>query len=823
MHRFLIKLALVVSVVFGAAAPAFAYDVPGPESGIKYFYVFGSDGDPLMGREEKDTLELYIDVPQEEGSDVVIDVYDPDTSGKRDWTKDFSTNEWNTSTEFTVYSGTTALDSQTFGKDDHDGEFYRFGPYSKEKGEKVGRFYRFKLVAKGKSGDDQNLFKVRISPESAESFVYEMTFRLASHAGARMYFFPEIAAGTKRLTVHNYDLDIDGGSSALLEGGQQSSHPINDSLSGQWAETPIDLAVEGPGRLVYEITKKTQPNANAGLKITDESGNPIPIYFRKGTVPASPQKAAPAPAPKAPVGKCNTYTFDGRRSHDADNEKISYFWDFGDGTTSSEPVVTHTFPKAGDYDVTLKVVDTSDLDCNTDTTSTQVTVNTPPTAALSVPPMVCTGESVELDASASTDDTPSKLTYRWTLGDGTAAEGASVSKTFQKGGEYKIRVSVDDNSGTACNADAVEKTLRVNTVPSADAGKDVSLCQKAGAQNFSVRFDGAGSRDADGDKLEYAWDFGDGESGEGPSPTHVYERSGNYKATLTVNDGSGSTCSTAADSVAVDLNRAPVASAGDDVTACAGASVSFDASGTQGEGDLNYAWDFGDGEKGTGKTAQHTYARGGNYHVTLTVDDGKSTSCSMSQDALNVRVNSAPDVQIEDAQATCTGKAVQFKASASDPDGDPLRLRWDFGDGTVADGGTSMSHAYDKGGSYTVTVSADDGKGGECSLGVSSAQVKVNAPPAANAGENKVCCTDQGVEFDGSKSSDPDGDTLSYRWTFGDGGSAEGARVEHAYTKNGTYPVLLTVNDGSATSCSESSAGFTAKVNAKPVSVIEVK
>ena len=52
------------------------------------------------------------------------------------------------------------------------------------------------------------------------------------------------------------------------------------------------------------------------------------------------------------------------------------------------------------------------------------------------------------------------------------------------------------------------------------------------------------------------------------------------------------------------------------------------------------------------------------------------------------------------------------------------------------------------------------------------------------------------VPFDGTGSTDPDGDPLTYSWTFGDGGTATGAAPTHTYTSVGTDTVTLTVNDG---------------------------
>ena len=71
-----------------------------------------------------------------------------------------------------------------------------------------------------------------------------------------------------------------------------------------------------------------------------------------------------------------------------------------------------------------------------------------------------------------------------------------------------------------------------NRAPVADAGGPY-----AAEVNTSITFDGSGSYDPDGDALTYSWNFGDGATANGVSPSHTYTAEGEYTVTLVVNDG----------------------------------------------------------------------------------------------------------------------------------------------------------------------------------------------------------------------------------------------------------------------------------------------
>ncbi len=334
--RILLAFIFMVAVVTVSAERAFAYTIPENNSKIEYLYVTGPEGDPLRGAEDHKQV-LHIDVPGNEQGEVKIGIFDPDTSGNVDARPD-SDNPWNTTTEIMLSGGNGEIDKKVFKGKKYDNKFYYFDSLSVTDGEKRGSFYRFTLVLTATDGDDANLFKVDVSPNSAKVSSPNVTFRLLPEEGSKMSFYPLIPSGTDKIIVQNYDLDHDGGTSLLHDPEDDKEYDVEESESGQWHATEVALSSTKGRFLDYRITKGTQYEAHAGLRITDADGNPIPIYFRKQD-----------------LGGCNEFTFDATSSFDPDNQALTYRWDFGDGNVSEEAVVAHRYESGGEYNVILSV------------------------------------------------------------------------------------------------------------------------------------------------------------------------------------------------------------------------------------------------------------------------------------------------------------------------------------------------------------------------------------------------------------------------------------------------------------------------------------
>jgi PKD repeat protein len=235
---------------------------------------------------------------------------------------------------------------------------------------------------------------------------------------------------------------------------------------------------------------------------------------------------------------------------------------------------------------------------------------------------------------------------------------------------------------------------------------------------------------------------------------------------------------------------------------------------------LAYTWDFGDGATAEGMRATHTYEEAGDFRVTLTATDTSSQPCGVARTEQIVHVNTPPVAVLEAPANACVAAGVRFSAARSrDSAGEPLRYRWDFGDGATAEG-AEVTHAFEKGGAFTVQLVVDDGRGTSCSTDRAVATVRVNSPPTVSVEPSAAVCAGSGeplsVVLSATGSSDPDLNTLSYRWDFGDGGAGEGAWISHVYKQGGRYTETVMVDDGTNLSCSTASAKVAVQVNRAP-------
>jgi hypothetical protein len=311
-----------------------------------------------------------------------------------------------------------------------------------------------------------------------------------------------------------------------------------------------------------------------------------------------------------------------------------------------------------------------------------------------------------------------------------------------------------------------------NQVPLVNAGPD----QARTLGDTTIQLAGS-AFDYNNDALTYSWLQTSGpavtlSSSSVLSPTFQPAERATYTFQLTVNDGKGGQAS---DSVNVVVaNRPPVANAGTDQTAVqVGQPVQLNGSASNDpDGDtLTYAWVRLSGPPATltganSATPGFTPASKGTYTFQLTVNDGKGGT---STDTVVISAaNRTPTASAAANPSTAdVGASVQLTATASDLDGDTLSYTWQQTGGpqplTISNGNAASASVVPTAkGVYSFTVTVADSEGASI-VAVATFSVR-NRAPLASAGPDQQINVNQATQLNGSGSSDPDGDAITYAW-----------------------------------------------------------
>jgi PKD repeat protein len=259
---------------------------------------------------------------------------------------------------------------------------------------------------------------------------------------------------------------------------------------------------------------------------------------------------------------------------------------------------------------------------------------------------------------------------------------------------------------------------------------------------------------------------------------------------------------------------------------CTGLTCNVDASNSADPDGViaSYDWDFGDGQMGSGKTAQNTYAADGPYNITLTVTDNRGSQATKIR-PVNV---AAPPNQDPTAAFTvsCFGLDCTVNANgSSDLDGTIDAYDWDFGDLQTGTG-KNTNHVYGNPGDYTITLTVTDNRGGtdqvshdvspieigttiafrdaSTATGAPTSGPSVNIPGQTQVGDlmlmfatngnDRTADTPNGWNLLGAQSDSELKTQVFWRFaTVADLGTSEQVRFKDANNVNAAAPYTLTV------------------------------
>lgn len=431
----------------------------------------------------------------------------------------------------------------------------------------------------------------------------------------------------------------------------------------------------------------------------------------------------------------------------------NYLWDFSDGTTTTTISPSHAFNGIGSFDVTL--VAYSVHGC-TDSAFATIFIDSIP-----LPSFTNSTECFGNATSFLNTSTGNPTAFVWDFGDGSPTETSTdPSHTFAATGVYLV--SLTATNGLNCS-NTVNQLVTVNDVPIAN----FSASQTCFGQ--SMNFTDASLNSP----ITWNWDFGDGNSSNIQSPSHMYADTGMYNVQLIVSGGSG-----CLDSITLSMYVDSIPQAAFTFSeACTGDSLFFTNNSTVAPDD--YLWDFGDGSTATSINTDHIYGTAGTYPVTLTATYSW-TGCSNS---FTQNVESYPrTVPSFIANTPCLGDSTSFSDQSS---GTPNQWEWDFGDGTPNSTLQNPSHLYLSQGLFTIGLITENAYGCSDTL---SQQIEIFGLPTADFTFSPVC---EGATTQFSDNSSGD---VAWSWDFGDlGATSNLENPMHTFSTNGNFATQLIV------------------------------
>ena len=585
-----------------------------------------------------------------------------------------------------------------------------------------------------------------------------------------------------------------------------------------------------------------------------------------GILPGAGCNSSPNTIPVANAGVTQNVTtgslvtLDGSASRDANNESLTYLWQFisvpsGSLAALSSPTSvkpTFTADVAGTYTLSLLVNDGKANSLAATVNVYSSVNNSAPVANAGVNQSVAIGASVTLDGTASSDANRDPITYKWALiskpSGSTAELNSAISPnpkfTADVAGAYVAILTVNDGKADSTASPVTVTASGANSAPVANAGVAQNV-----ALNATVTLDGTGSSDANNDFITYKWVLITKPTGStatlssstSAKPTFKGDVAGTFVASLIVNDGKVDSTASAVTITVATANSEPIANAGINQNVVVGASVTLDGTNSSdaNRDPLTFRWVMM--SKPTGSTATLSSAvsakpvfiadKLGTYVISLIVNDGKVDSTAVSTTVTASTANAAPVANAGTNQNVTLGTVTLDGSNSSDANYDPLTFSWTLlnkptGSSAVLSSSTSAKPTFnaDVAGIYVFSLIVNDGKVDSAAVTVSITAASANVAPVANAGGNQNVVLGA-VTLDGSTSSDANGDSLTYKWTLLSKPTGSNASLANATSAKpafiadvaGVYVASLIVNDGKLDSTISSTTITAAAANVAPV------
>lgn len=456
------------------------------------------------------------------------------------------------------------------------------------------------------------------------------------------------------------------------------------------------------------------------------------------------------------------------------NPNYYYYWNFGDGNTSTQPFPIHQYNTIGTFLVCLTVIDSANncFDTFCDSVS-------------NLPPSGCQAGFTYQQVAGTlyfygfNTGSGSISSYYWTFGDGTTGIGQNPVHTYATNGTYTVCLTIMTFNNCV---DTLCGQVTVNNTSNCNAGINYQ------SSNGTGYFFGSATG---GNVTSWTWYFSDGTTATGQNPVHTFPSSGYWNACLFITTANG--CS---DSSCQLVYISGPNGACQPYFSYTNGTNNFVYFQNQSVGNpTNFYWDFGDGSAISNlMNPSHQYAQNGTYYVCLTIIDSAFGCTATYCDTVivgNIIGNCSAQFQYFDSLNT------YYFYSNGSPN---YNYYWTFGDGLISYA-ANPTHIYSNPGAYNVCLTIYDSLNNCSDTWCDSIFIGSGAGCQAYFSFTLDTTTFATAFVNLSQ-----GSYTNVVWSFGDGTSSTALNPNHTYTVSGTYLVCLTVfnNNGCQSSYCDS-------------------
>jgi len=415
--------------------------------------------------------------------------------------------------------------------------------------------------------------------------------------------------------------------------------------------------------------------------------------------------------------------------------KESWLWDFGDGTTSTNPIETHTYYVPGHYEVSLTTYDQNGCQFTIEDYNNYSIANN--SFGFDY------GLSCQDNLFSFTDTSLYGTEWLWDFGDGTIDSVQNPIHQYSLPGLYLVQFTVSsggcDQTVNSIVSSAfclpAESVLSTAADPNQGPADSTILIINTGSDslNYHCAPYTINVSSPFNNTISILWDFGDGTTSTELTPTHTYNSAGVYDLNITVTTNDSIYHIVSPEYLWLDAGDSDYNY--NQVNICeGGALVYFNTDSLLSQ---SYLWSFGDGNQSADFFPTHVYGNPGIYTSSLqTTNDNGCTSTIVKPIAANLSnpIFDYPSV-------LCLNETANFSSNINDY----ADYTWYFGDGQ-SQSGQFVSHIYQNSGTFSVTISFIDSLG--CSESVTLPTfIEVNNPIAEFTILDTVGCDNLDVSF----------------------------------------------------------------------------